>query len=99
MATTGQPDCARAAPPGALAPALVLLDMPLPDIDGHEVLRRLRADPATATIRCIALSANAMSDDIRRALDAGFDDYWTKPLDLQAFLRALEALFGRQATP
>ena len=76
-------------------PVLILLDMELPDIDGHEVLRRLRADPATAAIRCIALSANAMPEDIRRAREAGFDDYWTKPLDLSAFLRSLEALFGR----
>ncbi len=75
-------------------PVLILLDMQLPDMDGHEVLRRLRADPATAAIRCIALSANAMPEDIRHALANGFDDYWTKPLDLQAFLRAIDGLFG-----
>ena len=78
----------------AQAPALILLDMQLPDMDGHEVLRQLRADPATAGIRCIALSANAMPDDIRHALENGFDDYWTKPLDLRAFMRALDRLFG-----
>ena len=78
-----------------LLPALILLDMQLPDTDGHAVLRRLRADPATAAIRCIALSANAMPEDIRAALAEGFDDYWTKPLDLTAFLHALEKLFGR----
>ena len=78
----------------AQATALILLDMQLPDMDGHEVLRRLRADPATADIRCIALSANAMPDDIRRALENGFDDYWTKPLDLRAFMRALDRLLG-----
>jgi len=72
----------------------VLLDMQLPDIDGHEVLRQLRADPATAGIRVVALSANAMPADIRRALDAGCADYWTKPLDLRAFMAALDALFG-----
>ena len=75
-------------------PALILLDMQLPDMDGHEVLRRLRADPLTADIRCIALSANAIPDDIRRAREAGFDDYWTKPLDLRAFMRAMDRLFG-----
>ena len=75
-------------------PVLILLDMQLPDMDGHEVLRRLRADPATAGIRCIALSANAMPEDIRRAREGGFDDYWTKPLDLSAFLRSMDALFG-----
>ena len=75
-------------------PDLILLDMQLPDVDGHEVLRRLRADPATAGIPCIALSANAMPDDIERALDAGFADYWTKPLDFRAFMKSLDALFG-----
>jgi CheY-like chemotaxis protein len=78
----------------AQRPALILLDMQLPDMDGHAVLQRLRADPATAGIRVIALSANAMPEDIRRALDNGFDGYWTKPLDLKAFLRAMDELFG-----
>jgi signal transduction histidine kinase/ActR/RegA family two-component response regulator len=78
-----------------LQPALILLDMQLPDMDGHAVLRALRADSGTAGIRCIALSANAMPEDIRTALAEGFDDYWTKPLDLGAFLRALERLFGQ----
>ncbi|MBL8349747.1 MAG: PAS domain-containing protein [Burkholderiaceae bacterium] len=75
-------------------PALILLDLQLPDVDGHEVLRQLRADPTTADIRCIAVSANAMPEDMRRARDAGFDGYWTKPLDLGAFLRSLDELFG-----
>jgi signal transduction histidine kinase/CheY-like chemotaxis protein len=78
-------------------PDLILVDMQLPDIDGHEVLRRLRADAATAEIPCIALSANAMPDDIARALRAGFADYWTKPLDLQRFMRSLQAIFGDPA--
>ena len=75
-------------------PVLILLDMQLPDMDGHEVLRQLRADPVTSGIRCIALSANAMPEDILRARESGVDDYWTKPLDLSAFLRSLDALFG-----
>ncbi len=75
-------------------PALILLDMQLPDMDGHEVLRRLRGDPATAGIRCIALSANAMPEDIRSARASGVDDYWTKPLDLAGFMRSLDDLFG-----
>ena len=82
----------------AQRPALILLDMQLPDMDGHEVLRRLRADPRTADIRCIAVSANAMPDDIGRAREAGFDDYWTKPLDLRAFMRAMDRLFGPAPT-
>ena len=76
-------------------PDLILVDMQLPDIDGHEVLRRLRADAATAHIPCISVSANAMPDDIQRALQAGFADYWTKPLDLRRFLGKLETIFGR----
>jgi hypothetical protein len=75
-------------------PDLILVDMQLPDIDGHEVLRRLRADETTAHIPCISVSANAMPDDIDRALKAGFDDYWTKPLDLRVFMRSLDTIFG-----
>jgi CheY-like chemotaxis protein len=75
-----------------LQPALVLIDMQLPDIDGLEVLRRIRADPTTASITCVALSANAMPEDVRTARAAGFDDYWTKPIDLSAFLTALDRL-------
>ncbi len=75
-------------------PELILVDMQLPDIDGLEVLRRLRADAATAAIRCIAVSANAMPGDIQRALQAGFADYWTKPLDLARFMQSLRAILG-----
>jgi PAS domain S-box-containing protein len=78
----------------ALAPALILLDMQLPDMDGFEVLRRLRQDAATAGIPCIALSANAMPEDIQRAMAAGMNDYWTKPLDFRAFMASLDAMFG-----
>jgi len=79
----------------ALAPDLILLDMQLPDCDGFEVLRRLRAQPATAGIRCVALSANAMSEDIDRALRAGMAAYWTKPLDFRVFEAALDALLAQ----
>ncbi|MBV8470387.1 MAG: PAS domain-containing protein [Burkholderiaceae bacterium] len=77
-----------------LLPDLILLDMQLPDFDGFEVLRRLRADPQTRHIPCIALSANAMGEDIERALQAGFADYWTKPIDFKAFLHGLDTLFS-----
>jgi CheY-like chemotaxis protein/anti-sigma regulatory factor (Ser/Thr protein kinase) len=80
-------------------PDLILVDMQLPDIDGHEVLRRLRADEATAGIPCISVSANAMPEDIERALKAGFDDYWTKPLDLRVFMHSLDTIFGATDTP
>jgi signal transduction histidine kinase/CheY-like chemotaxis protein len=78
----------------ALRPDLILLDMHLPDADGHEVLRRLRADPTTASIPCIALSADALPAEIERALRAGFADYWTKPIDFSRFEHTMAALFG-----
>ncbi len=91
LAADGTSGLARAR---ELQPELLLLDMQLPDINGLEVLARLRADAATARIPCMALSANAMPDDIERALRAGAAAYWTKPLDFSAFMAALEARFG-----
>nr|WP_316638375.1 ATP-binding protein [uncultured Roseateles sp.] len=77
-----------------LLPELILVDMQLPDFDGYEVLKRLRAQSETAQTPCIALSANAMPEDIARALQAGFSDYWTKPIDFKVFLGGLDALFA-----
>ena len=91
VAADGASGVARAA---SWRPELILLDMQLPDFDGLEVMRRLRAAPETAATAVIALSANAMPTDIRRALDAGMSDYWTKPLDFRAFMSSLESLFG-----
>lgn len=79
----------------ALQPQLILVDMQLPDGDGHELLQRLRADPRTAALPCVALSANAMPEDIRRAAEAGFADYWTKPIDFPIFLAGLDHFFPR----
>ena len=90
----GASGVARAA---QIRPGLTLVDMQLPDIDGMEVLARLRANPLTAGLRIVALSANAIPADIRRALDAGFDDYWTKPLDFAIFTAALDDVFGPMA--
>jgi PAS domain S-box-containing protein len=73
-------------------PHVVLVDMQLPDIDGFEVLRRLRAEPTLSDSSIVALSANAMPEDVSRARQAGFDDYWTKPIDFHAFLRSLTQL-------
>jgi len=73
-------------------PDLVLVDMYLPDIDGLAVLRALRADPLTAGIRCVALSANATPADVEAARAAGFTDYWTKPIELQRLLAGLDSL-------
>ena len=77
----------------ALRPDLVLVDLQLPDFDGYEVLRRLRADTRTRAIPCIALSANAMREDIERGLASGFADYWTKPIDFAVFIAALHRRF------
>jgi CheY-like chemotaxis protein len=78
-------------------PDVVLLDLQLPDLHGSEVLRLLRADPELAGLHVIALSANAMPEDVQAALAAGFDAYWTKPLDLQLFLQRIDQLLERQA--
>ena len=73
-------------------PDVVLIDMQLPDFDGFEVLRRLHAQDGRAGRIFIALSANAMPEDVDRALAAGFDDYWTKPINFAQFLAKLDAL-------
>ncbi|HEY9067277.1 MAG TPA: response regulator [Burkholderiaceae bacterium] len=78
-------------------PDVVLIDMQLPDIDGYEVLKRLRAEPRTARSMLIALSANAMSEDIADAEAAGFDDYWTKPIDFRRFLARLDSLVAAKS--
>jgi len=77
-----------------LQPRLILVDMQLPDGDGHQLLQALRADASTAPIPCVALSANAMPEDVRRATEAGFADYWTKPIDFKVFLAGLDAYYG-----
>lgn len=76
-----------------LRPDLTLIDMNLPDISGLEVLRRLREHQSTRELRCIALSADAMQDQISAALAAGFDDYWTKPIDLAQLLACVAQAF------
>jgi CheY-like chemotaxis protein len=74
------------------APDLVLMDMSLPVLDGWEATRRLKADPATRHIPVIALTAHAMSSDREKALEAGCDDYDTKPVELPRLLVKIEAL-------
>lgn len=71
-------------------PDVVLMDMSLPVMDGWEATRRLKADAATRAIPVIALTAHAMSGDRERAMEAGCDDFDTKPVDLQRLLSKIE---------
>ncbi len=91
LSVRSEPDGTRGvARAQTMQPDLVLVDMQLPDFDGLEVLRRLRADSLTAAIPCIALSANAMPADIERAKAAGFDDYITKPIDFAVLVKTID---------
>jgi signal transduction histidine kinase/CheY-like chemotaxis protein len=77
-----------------LRPQLALVDIGLPDIDGYEIARRLRADPAMRGMRLVALTGYGMAEDRRRALAAGFDEHLAKPVEpsaLEALLRSLPA--------
>ena len=78
-------------------PALILMDMSLPVLDGWEATRQLKAAEATRSIPVLALTAHAMSDDRQRAVDAGCDDYDTKPVDLPRLLGKMEALLARDS--
>ena len=79
-------------------PALVLMDIPLPGISGIEALKQLRADPATAAIPVIAVTASVMVSDRRNITDAGFDGYVGKPLNLKEFLAAVASALAPRGT-
>ncbi len=81
MAASGQPD-------------LILMDMSLPALDGWEATRRIKASPETHSIPVIALTAHAMAGDRERALEAGCDDYDTKPIEFPVLLEKIEALLA-----
>lgn len=80
-------------------PDLILMDMSLPVVDGWEATRRIKADPSTSDIPVIALTAHAMASDREMALQAGCDDYDSKPVDLARLIRKIEQLLGTSQQP
>jgi two-component system cell cycle response regulator DivK len=87
-ATTGEEALAVAA---ESAPALILMDIQLPDLDGATALQRLRADERTAGIPVLALTAQAMQGDRERFLAAGFDGYLSKPVDVDELIATVQS--------
>lgn len=75
-------------------PALIMLDMNLPDKSGSDILEALKAHPGTRDIPCVAVSADALPDHVQRALELGADAYWTKPLDLRKTVGMLKKLLA-----
>ena len=81
----------------ATPPQLILMDMSLPILDGWEATRQIKADPRTMGIPIIALTAHAMADDRAKAMDAGCDDYDTKPVEFPRLLEKIERLTNTSA--
>jgi CheY-like chemotaxis protein len=91
MAVDGEEGIAAAK---AERPDLVVMDMSLPVMDGWEATRRLKAEPSTRGIPVIGLTAHAMGGDREKVIDAGCDDYDTKPVELPRLLQKIEALLA-----
>ena len=94
LAVDGEEGVARAK---ADAPDLVVMDLSLPGIDGWEATRQLKAADETRSIPVLALTAHAMAGDREKALDAGCDDFDTKPVDLPRLVDKIEALLGGES--
>lgn len=94
MAVDGEQGVAMAA---SESPALIVMDMSLPGVDGWEATRQIKAAPATSAIPVIALTAHAMEGDREKALAAGVDDFDTKPVELERLLSKIEALLAGKA--
>jgi len=77
-------------------PDLILMDIRLPVMDGWEAMRRIKTVPETQSIPIIALTAHAMAGDMEKCMDAGCDDYDTKPIDLPRLLEKMQALLNNQ---
>ena len=78
----------------SLTPDLILMDIRLPVMDGWEAMQRIKTMPETQSIPIIALTAHAMAGDMEKCLDAGCDDYDTKPIDLPRLLEKMQALLN-----
>ena len=83
----------------SVKPDVILMDMSLPALDGWEASRQLKAMVETQAIGIIALTAHAMAQDKEKALQAGCDDFDTKPVDLPRLLEKIEALLARKTVP